>query len=449
MFETDFVIVGAGLAGCECALTLASQGHKVLIYEQKPLFRSEAHVSDGVAELVCSNSFRSDERTSGIGLLKNEMRALGSSFMACADQTRVPAGKALAVDRVKFSREMERLIRSEKGIRFITERIESLDDPRLYQGKSGKCVICAGPLISDNLAQSLAYVAGTEHCHFYDAIAPIIWTDSINMDVVFRASRYGEGTALGDYLNCPMTREEYNKFYTALLAGQTFKAREEEKHFEGCMPIEALAARGEKTLVFGPMKPVGLTDPRTGKRPWAVLQLRPETANLQTCNLVGCQTKLLQGEQQRIFRLIPGLEEADFVRFGSMHRNTYINAPEVLNEDLSLRKRSAVHCAGQLAGVEGYVESAACGLWLGILLGKQYAGFQVKTPPAESALGGLLWHLRRRVKNFQPSNANFGLMPEFEERIPKKTRKERYAERAEKSFQDWLSQSNLRNFGQD
>lgn len=443
MVKTDFVIVGAGLAGCECALTLARQGYNVTIYEQKPKFRSSAHVSDGLAELVCSNSFRSDEETSGIGLLKKEMRALGSAVMACADKTRVEAGKALAVDREAFSAEIGQLIHAEKRINMVHERVDNLDDARLYESSSGKCAICAGPLISDNLARSLAEACGESYCHFYDAIAPIIWTESINMDVAFRASRYENTPGEGAYINCPMTKEEYWIFYQALIKGRTFQAQDEEKHFEGCMPIEVLAQRGEKTLTFGPMKPVGLIDPRQGRRPWAVLQLRPEKANMETCNLVGCQTKLLQGEQKRIFRLIPGLENAEFLRYGSMHRNTFLNAPEVLSSNLSLKKRPNIYCAGQLTGVEGYVESAASGLWLGLLLASRERGQSISAPPEESLLGGLLGHLKRANKNFQPSNAHFGLVPEFPERVPKKERKEKYAERAKNSFNKWLEKENL------
>lgn len=446
MPDVDFVIVGAGLAGCECALALARQGYRVKIYEQKPLFRSSAHVSDKLAELVCSNSFRSDEIKSGIGLLKREMRALGSAVMAAADKTRVPAGKALAVDREAFATEISRLIESNERIHLEHARVESLDEPRLYVGSSGKCVICAGPLLADGLADSLARLCGQDNCHFYDAIAPIVWTESVDMGIAFKASRYdipGEG----DYINCPMTKEEYQIFYNSLLQGKTCAVHDEEKHFEGCMPIEALAARGEKTLAFGPMKPVGLKDPRTGKRPWAVLQLRPEKVNMETCNLVGCQTKLLQGEQKRIFRLVPGLENAEFVRYGSMHRNTFLNAPELLRPNLSFQREAKLYCAGQLSGVEGYVESAASGLWAAYALAAEAKGQKLSAPPAESALGGLLAHLGRKVKNFQPSNAHFGLMPEFEERIAKKERRERYAQRAVQSFDEWLRNENLMQGG--
>lgn len=436
MDKADFAIAGAGLAGCECALALARRGFSVALFEQKPHYRSEAHVSDGLAELVCSNSLRNNENTSGIGLLKNEMRALGSPFMAAADKCRVPAGKALAVDRELFSREIGAMVEAEEKISLVRRRIESVDDDVFQSAAAIRRVVAAGPLAFDGLADSLAQIAGSGHCYFYDAIAPIVWTESVDMSVAFRASRYGDGE--GDYLNCPMNREQYLAFHSALLEGEVFKPHGGEKHFEGCMPIEALASRGVKTLAFGPMKPVGLTDPATGLRPYAVLQLRPEKANLETCNLVGCQTKLLQGEQKRIFRLVPGLQNAEFARFGSMHRNLYLNAPQTLNADLSLKARPDVHCAGQITGVEGYVESAACGLWLGLVLASLARGGELRQPPPETALGSLLAHLQRPVKNFQPSNAHFGLMPEFAEKIRKKERRQRYAQRAEDAFAQWL-----------
>ena len=323
MTEHSYAVIGGGLAGCECALRLARAGLQVTLFEQKPAFRSPAHVSDGLAELVCSNSLRSDELTSGIGLLKAEMRELGSDFMELADAHRVPAGKALAVDREAFSAAMTRRILSTPGITLVHRQITSLDDPAL--DGFGTVVLAAGPLASENLSASLAGVVGGDHCYFYDAIAPIVWTHSLNRDIVFRASRYGQekGETGGDYLNCPMNREEYEAFYNALLEAQKVGARdfEKEKHFEGCMPVEALAERGPRTLTFGPLKPVGFVDPRTGRRPWAILQLRAETLNGETCNLVGCQTKLTYGEQARVFRMVPGLEKAEFARFGSMHRN--------------------------------------------------------------------------------------------------------------------------------
>ncbi|OXS29297.1 MAG: methylenetetrahydrofolate--tRNA-(uracil(54)-C(5))-methyltransferase (FADH(2)-oxidizing) TrmFO [Desulfovibrio sp. MES5] len=449
MQKLSVALVGGGLAGCECALRLARSGHEVVLFEQKPLHRSPAHVNDNLAELVCSNSLRSDELTSGVGLLKAEMRALGSRFMEAADACRVPAGKALAVDREAFARQMSQLVESEGNIRLVRHQVQSLDDAVLdpFKGEGRAIVVAAGPMASEGLSASLAGVLGEKHCYFYDAIAPIIWTHSLNMDVVFRASRYGqengEGEGEGDYLNCPMSREEYDVFYQALLDAQKVAAHEfeQEKHFEGCMPVEALAERGPRTLTFGPLKPVGFVDPRTGRRPWAIMQLRAENANSDTCNLVGCQTKLTQGEQARVFRLVPGLEKAEFARFGSMHRNTYVNAPQVLAEDLSLNVLPGVHLAGQITGVEGYVESAASGLWLAMLLDARARGLALPRPPAESALGALINHLRTPAKRFQPSNAHFGLMPELGERARKKDRKALYSARAQEAFGSWLQET--------
>jgi methylenetetrahydrofolate--tRNA-(uracil-5-)-methyltransferase len=449
MQKLSVALVGGGLAGCECALRLARSGHEVVLFEQKPLHRSPAHVNDNLAELVCSNSLRSDELTSGVGLLKAEMRALGSRFMEAADACRVPAGKALAVDREAFARQMSQLVESEANIRLVRHQVQSLDDAVLepFRGEGRAIVVAAGPMASDGLSASLAGVLGEKHCYFYDAIAPIVWTHSLNMDVVFRASRYGqengEGEGEGDYLNCPMSREEYDVFYQALLDAQKVAAHEfeQEKHFEGCMPVEALAERGPRTLTFGPLKPVGFVDPRTGRRPWAIVQLRAENANSDTCNLVGCQTKLTQGEQARVFRLVPGLEKVEFARFGSMHRNTYVNAPQVLAEDLSLNVLPGVFLAGQITGVEGYVESAASGLWLALLLDARARGITLPTLPAESALGALINHLRTPVKRFQPSNAHFGLMPELGERARKKDRKALYSARAQEAFASWLQEA--------
>lgn len=449
MTLTSIAVVGGGLAGCECALRLARAGLDLTLFEQKPGRRSPAHVSDHLAELVCSNSLRSDESASGVGLLKAEMRALGSQFMAVADHCRVPAGKALAVDREAFARAMTERVAAEQRIRRVEHQVESLEDPVLepFSGEGGVVVIAAGPLASEGLSASLGRALGAEQCYFYDAIAPIVWTHSLNMETVFRASRYGqengEAAGQGDYLNCPMSREEYEVFYQALLEAQKVAAHafEREKHFEGCMPLEALAERGPRTLTFGPLKPVGFVDPRTGRRPWAVLQLRAENVNNETCNLVGCQTKLTQSEQARVFRLVPGLERAEFARYGSMHRNTYVNAPHVLAPDLSLKVRPNVFLAGQITGVEGYVESAASGLWLGLVLAARARGRDVPPPPPQCALGALLGHLRTPAKHFQPSNAHFGLMPELGEKARKKDRKALYAARAQESFDRWLAQA--------
>lgn len=447
----SIAVVGGGLAGCECALHLAEAGLAVTLFEQKPGRRSPAHISDNLAELVCSNSLRSDESSSGVGMLKAELRALGSRFMAAADACRVPAGKALAVDREAFAAMLTALVASQPRIRRVERNVCGLDDPVLapFRTPEGTVVIAAGPLASEELSASLAAAVGAEHCYFYDAIAPIVWTHSLDMSVVFRASRYGQeqgdAPGEGDYLNCPMSREEYTAFYTALLEARTVQAHafESERHFEGCMPIEALAQRGDRTLTFGPLKPVGFVDPRTGRRPWAILQLRAEKANGEACNLVGCQTKLVQSEQARIFRLVPGLEQAEFARYGSMHRNTYVNAPTALTPDLELRAAPGVYLAGQITGVEGYVESAACGLWLGMLLEARAYGRNLPTPPPECALGALLGHLRTPAKRFQPSNVHFGLMPPLDERARKKDRKALYAARAQAAFAAWRAAAGL------
>ena len=434
----SLVVIGGGLAGCECAYHLARAGLRVTLFEQKPARFSPAHSSENLAELVCSNSLRSDELNSGVGLLKQEMRELGSLVMEAAEKTRVPAGKALAVDRELFSRLISERIAAEENITLQRREIAGLDDPALHG--ASRVVVAAGPLASDSLSASLSELTGG-HLYFYDAIAPIVLGDSVDMAIAFRGTRHaaGEEPGSGDYLNCPMNREEYLGFYEGLRNARVTPARDFEKeiHFEGCMPLEALAARGERTLSFGPLKPVGFVDPRTGKRPWALVQLRAENLNKSAYNLVGCQTKLVRSEQERVFRLIPGLGHAEFLRYGSMHRNTYVNAPQVLDDDLALRARPRVHLAGQISGVEGYVESAACGLWVGMLLAAKARGRELAPPPPESALGALLGHLRRTAKHFQPSNAHFGLMPALQERANKKERRSRYAERARAAFAAW------------
>ncbi len=444
MTQTRIAIIGGGLAGCECALVLAQTGIAVTLFEQKPDVRSPAHASPLLAELVCSNSLRSAELTSGVGLLKEELRQLHSPFMAAADACRIPADKALAVDRERFAQAMTEAVEQHPNVQLVCSSVASLDDPQLQACGAEFVVLAAGPLLDGTLAESLFALLGQEQHYFYDAIAPIVWTHSLDMDIVFRASRYDcerddIAAGSGDYLNCPMTREEYDTFYAALCEAQTVPTRDFEKarHFEGCMPIEALAARGPRTLSFGPLKPVGFIDPRTGRRPWAVLQLRAENSNADTCNLVGCQTRMTQAEQKRVFRLVPGMAQAEFARLGSMHRNTYVNAPEVLAEDLSLRAKSTVFLAGQITGVEGYVESAACGHWLGRVLAARVLGNSLAQPPQETALGALLQHLRTPAKHFQPSNVHFGLMPELGERCHKKERKARYASRAQEQFIIW------------
>ncbi len=450
MLENSIAIIGGGLAGTECALTLAKYGIKSCIFEQKPLYMSAAHHLPELAELVCSNSLRSNDLHSGIGLLKQELRDLGSSFMTCAEACAVPAGKALAVDRLLFAKNMSQQVENNQYVQVKNLQIQSLDDSALNGFKH--IVLAAGPLMSDSLASSLNDTIknqGLSQLYFYDAIAPIINADSINNDIVFRASRYQDmqdASIRGEYLNCPMEKDEYLAFYEALLAGEKVQAKdfESEIHFEGCMPIEALAERGIRTLTFGPLKPVGFVDPRTERRPYAILQLRAENLNESMYNLVGCQTKLTYAAQKEVFRKVPGLEKAEFERFGSMHRNTYVNAPKVLDEHLRL-KYSSIYLAGQITGVEGYVESAACGHWVALLIIAKLQNKNLKSPPVESAIGALLNHLRLPVKKFQPSNAHFGLMPELGVRANKKERKALYSQRARDNFAIWLK--NHEQFG--
>ena len=413
-------------------MALARAGREVTVFEMKPHRMSPAHLSPQLGELVCSNSLRSDEADSAIGLLKREMESLGSLVIQAARATAVPAGKALAVDRELFAEFVTKAVEAEPRITVERREVASLDDPSLAGFDA--IVAAAGPLASPELSESLAQAIGAGSLYFYDAIAPIVFAHSIDREKVFSQSRWEEGE--GDYLNCPMEKDEYTAFYEALLAGEKVQPREFEKeiHFEGCMPVEALAERGFKTLVFGPLKPVGLTDPKTGRRPYAVVQLRPENAELTTYNLVGFQTKLKYPDQERVFRMIPGLEKAEFARLGSIHRNTYVDAPKVLTEGLELLARPGVFLAGQITGVEGYVESAACGLWLG-----HHLASGLTPPPEETALGALLAHLRRPAKKFQPSNVNYGLTPELTERAKKDSRKALYAARARKAWDLWMA----------
>lgn len=433
-------IIGGGLAGVECALTLARYGIPSRIFEMRPEKSTPAHRSGLLGELVCSNSLRSQEPESAVGRLKAEMRALGSAVLQAADATAVPAGKALAVDRERFAQTLTERVAAEPLVELQRREIADLDDPVLQD--CARVVVAAGPLASDSLSHSLGRLMGDAHLYFYDAIAPIVLADSVDQDKVFRASRYRQDEEeAGDYLNCPLTEEEYTRFHAALLEAEKVPARdfERELHFEGCLPIETLAERGFLTLAYGPFKPVGLVDPRTGERPFAVVQLRAENLAGSALNLVGCQTKLTYPEQRRVFRLIPGLEQAEFERLGSVHRNTFVNAPLVLDEHLQLRARPGVHLAGQITGVEGYVESAACGLWVGHLLAHILQGKELVAPPEESALGALLGHLRRPCKVFQPSNACFGLTPPLQRKAPKRLRKGLYAQRAVESFAAWLA----------
>lgn len=436
-------IVGGGLAGCDAAWQLAKAGHTVEVFDMKPEKRSEAHNEDGLAELVCSNSFRATGPSAAVGLLKEETHALGSLIMEAAFATKVPAGGALAVDRTLFSEYITDKLELHPNVSVIHKEITSLDDEAL--GGADAIIISAGPLASEPLTESLMEVVGDAKLYFYDAIAPIISRDSVDFDKAFWGSRWKPED--DDYLNCPMSEEEYKAFIAALIEGEKVKPRDFEKevHFEACLPVEAMAERGEMTLAFGPLKPVGFVDPKTDERPFAIVQLRTENKDKTAFNLVGFQTKLKYPEQKRIFRMIPGLENAEFLRLGSIHRNTYVNAPDVLDETMQLKARSGYYLAGQITGVEGYLESAASGLWLGLSLAKRLDGeSELKKPPVETALGALLGHLTTKPeKSFQPSNVNFGLMPGLKKKMKKKLRKEAYGKRAQEAFQVWLEEVGL------
>lgn len=397
-------IIGGGLAGCEAAVQAARQGVPVHLCEMRPRVSTPAHRTDGLAELVCSNSLRSDEPATAPGLLKEELRALGSAVISSADAARIPAGSALAVDREAFSRTLTEQIMREPGIELIREEVRKV--PR-----NGIVIVASGPLTSDSLSDNLAALFGRENLAFYDAISPIVEAETLDTARLFRASRYGKGE---DYLNCPMTREEYTAFYEALISGEVVPERPFEKipYFEGCMPIEVMAGRGFDTLRFGPMKPVGLVDPRTNRRPHAVVQLRPESRSGALFNIVGFQTKLTYPEQRRVFRMIPGLGKAEFARLGSLHRNTFVCAPAILEDTLQARIRETLFLAGQITGVEGYVESAAMGWLAGVNAARIALGEPLIVPPATTMIGALAGHVSRSTpEGFQPMNAAFGLLP--------------------------------------
>ena len=408
-------VIGAGLAGCEAAWQLAQRGVQVTLHEMKPEKYTPAHHSAGFAELVCSNSLRSDQLTNAVGLLKEEMRQLGSLIMRTADETRVPAGGALAVDREAFSAQITRAMEEHENIRIV--RGEVTDIPE------GGVIIATGPLTSDALAEKIAQLPGLETLNFYDAAAPIVSGESLDMDRVFRAGRYGRGD---DYLNCPMNREEYLAFYEALLTAEKAEVHgfDGSQVFEGCMPIEVMAARGEMVMAFGPMKPVGLVDPRTGREPYAAVQLRAENREGTMYNLVGFQTRLKWGEQKRVFSMIPGLEHAEFLRYGVMHRNTFLHAPGFLDEHYQMLSRPGTYFAGQMTGVEGYVESASSGLVAGISLARQLQGMEPVDFTRLTAIGALAHHVAHATGDFQPMDANFGLIEPYEKRI--RNKQERY-----------------------
>lgn len=434
----DIVIIGGGLAGSEAAWQAANRGAKVTLYEMRPKEMTKAHKTGGLAELVCSNSLGSADPLNAPGILKEEMRRLGSLIITSAEQARVPAGSALAVDRDQFSLKITQALESHPNVRILHEEISEIPTDCL-------CIIATGPLTSDKLSAAIRAVTQSHHLYFFDAISPIIDAESINMDIVFAASRYDKGGA--DYLNCPMDEAQYNAFYDALMAAEKVQPKEFEKtpYFEACIPIEVMAERGRQTMLFGPLKPVGLDNPKTGRRPTAVIQLRTENIHKTCYNMVGFQTKLTYPEQKRVFRMIPGLEQAEFLRYGSLHRNTFINSPQLLLNTLQFKSRGTLFFAGQLVGVEGYTESAAMGGFAGINAARALAGLPLVTPPATTAHGCLVGHVASSdPKHFQPMNTNYGLFPPLAQPTRDKEKKRQLiAQRAREDFERWMTQSAL------
>ncbi len=425
----DYIrVIGGGLAGTEAAYQIAKRGIKVKLYEMKPSVFSPAHSNKNLAEIVCSNSFKSNSITNACGLLKEELRRLDSLLIKCADQTSVPAGQALAVDRDKFSK-------------LVTEEIEKLENVEIIrkefsdsiEKEDSITIIATGPLTSEKMEKQILKLTGEDKLYFYDAAAPIVTKDSINMNIAFYGDRYGkEGDS--SYINLPFTKEEYLNFYNELINAEVVNLHEFEKReiFEGCMPIEVMAKRGEDTIRFGPLKPVGFTDPRTAKRPYAIVQLRQDNEEGTLYNLVGFQTNLKFGEQKRVFSMIPGLENAEFIRYGVMHRNTYINSPILLNSTFNLKNNKNVFFAGQITGVEGYVESIAAGLCAGINASNLYTNNSLISFPEETVIGALAKYISSPNKKFQPMNANFGILPPLQEKI--KDKQERYKKMADRSL---------------
>ena len=478
-------IIGGGLAGCEAAWQAAAMDVPVVIHEMRPVHPTAVHKTDGLAELVCSNSFRGDKLDNAVGLLKEEMRRLGSLIMRAADLSRVPAGAALAVDRLRFSETVTREIANHPHIRVVREEVTSIPSS---VNAAGSVIVATGPLTSDALSRDVAALVGGDHLYFYDAISPIVLAESLDMSKVFRASRWGrsirtaapelvldhelarrspegEGGSVhelgcglddgeGDYLNCPMDREQYEKFHDAVMTAEKTALHEfdDAKFFEGCLPIEVMAGRGVDTLRFGPMKPVGLTDPRTGREPYACVQLRQDTLAGDHFSLVGFQTQMKWGEQARVLRLIPGLENAEFVRFGMIHRNTYINGPDVLRETWQVKTRDGLFFAGQISGVEGYVESAASGLMAGRNAAARALNQPIRVPPRTTALGALAHYVSHaNPRHYQPTNITFGIMEPIDDRsMPrmraadgrrmsrKETRKLALSERALADLEQWI-----------
>ncbi len=474
-------IIGGGLAGCEAAWQAAAMDVPVVIHEMRPVRPTAVHKTDGLAELVCSNSFRGDKLDNAVGLLKEEMRRLGSLIMRAADLSRVPAGAALAVDRVRFSETVMREIANHPRIRVVREEVTSI--PSSVKA-TGSVIVATGPLTSDSLSRDVAALVGGDHLYFYDAISPIVLAESLDMSKIFRASRWarsfrGHSTVTvpgdtqpgqsplsvpelscgiddgeGDYLNCPMDREQYAEFHAAVMAAEKTALHDfdDAKFFEGCLPIEVMAGRGVDTLRFGPMKPVGLTDPRTGREPYACVQLRQDTLAGDHFSLVGFQTQMKWGEQARVLRLIPGLENAEFVRFGMIHRNTYINGPDVLRDTWQVKTRDNLFFAGQISGVEGYVESAASGLMAGRNAAARALNQPIRVPPRTTALGALAHYVSHaNPRHYQPTNITFGIMEPIDDRsMPrmraadgrrmsrKETRKLALSERALADLEQWI-----------
>ncbi|HEX7656135.1 MAG TPA: methylenetetrahydrofolate--tRNA-(uracil(54)-C(5))-methyltransferase (FADH(2)-oxidizing) TrmFO [Sphingomonas sp.] len=438
MTTHDIHIIGGGLAGSEAAWQLAEAGYKVRLSEMRGSGETTpAHHTDSLAELVCSNSFRSDDAESNaVGLLHAEMRALGSIILREGDVHKVPAGSALAVDRDGFSAGVTAALAGHPNVTIVREKIDALPT-------EGPAIVATGPLTAPSLAENIGAATGAEALAFFDAIAPIVYRDSIDMDLAWFQSRWNKGEGR-DYINCPLDKEQYLAFHQGLLDGEKTAFRDWEKdtpYFEGCMPIEVMAERGIDTLRYGPMKPVGLDDPRTGRWPYAVVQLRQDNASGTLWNIVGFQTKLKHAEQVRLFRTIPGLENAEFARLGGLHRNTFIRSPELLDPTLRLKSRPNIRFAGQITGCEGYIESAAIGLMAGRFAAAELAGRTLAPPPPETALGALLGHITEtaEAETYQPMNVNFGLFPPIEGRTKKADRKKMYSQRARAALAEWMA----------
>lgn len=429
------IVIGAGLAGSEAALQLSKRKIRVRLFEMKPAKRTPAHKSEYFGELVCSNSLRSVELTRAAGVLKAELNVLDSELLKLAVKNRVPAGVSLSVDREKFAREITELIKNNPYIEVINEEVKAIPDDR-------PLIIATGPLTSSEFLNSIAnFLGSSKFLRFYDAVAPLVYADSIDMSKVFIQDRYGKGK--GSYINCPMTEEEYDRFYEALINAEKhqLEIKGEEKYFEACLPVEELARRGKQALLFGPLKPVGLVNPHTGKRPYAVVQLRQDDVARQLYNIVGFQTNLTYSEQKRVFSMIPGLENVEFARYGKMHLNSYIESNKYLNSDLSLRTDNRVFFAGQITGSEGYIEAIATGLVAGINAARLIQGKKTLTFPESTMIGSLIKYLTdpRREDTLQPMHASFGILPPLEEKLPKKVRYFKYAERAISNLREFCN----------